>query len=629
MTATLNGDWRAAYPAEEPLPGPGRFELGLCMAGAISAGAYTAGVLDFLIEALDALAAENMRRGPEHALHQVTLKAMGGASAGGMCAAIAALFLDRRFPPVRSPNDTAAMGANPLWRAWVEMIDIDHLLRADDLVSGEPVRSALDCTVLDRIVETTIAALPGLAVARRPWLADPTRVMLTLANLRGVPYALHFSGAEGATSHFMWSHADSVCFTVAPDAGAAASPSAPTRPGEVALDRGALGPETFLGALFRAAALGTGAFPVALRPREVTRRRDDYAYRALLTPASPLGEAEVLDQGAGLPDWPADMGETYRMLVLDGGAMNNEPLDLVRRALAGWGGRNARSGAEAARAVLLVDPFVEPGQPGPDSETGLLATILPLFDALVREARFKPEDLALAAAPDVYSRFLIAPSRGGAWRGASAIAGGYLGGFMGFFSRTYRAHDFLLGRHNCRSLLRRYLVLPHANPLFSTPGWADPALRERFATTPPGRSGGHLPIIPLLVTEDGLDLAADASAPEPAWPAGEFRAADVDARIRARISDVTAQVDATILTPQFRDTVDGFVASKVEEKIADQPLPMRLAAKLFRKQIDCFLSNQVAKAWAAALREPGDRAHAAAMARISAAVREIDRARKG
>ena len=29
------------------------FEIGLVMAGAVSAGAYTAGVVDFLIEALD------------------------------------------------------------------------------------------------------------------------------------------------------------------------------------------------------------------------------------------------------------------------------------------------------------------------------------------------------------------------------------------------------------------------------------------------------------------------------------------------------------------------------------------------------------------------------------------------
>ena len=32
---------------------PKTFEMGLAMAGAISAGAYSAGVLDFLIEALD------------------------------------------------------------------------------------------------------------------------------------------------------------------------------------------------------------------------------------------------------------------------------------------------------------------------------------------------------------------------------------------------------------------------------------------------------------------------------------------------------------------------------------------------------------------------------------------------
>ena len=37
-----------------PKPGPDTpFEIGLVMAGAISAGTYTAGVIDFLIEALD------------------------------------------------------------------------------------------------------------------------------------------------------------------------------------------------------------------------------------------------------------------------------------------------------------------------------------------------------------------------------------------------------------------------------------------------------------------------------------------------------------------------------------------------------------------------------------------------
>jgi hypothetical protein len=77
------------------------------MSGAISAGAYTAGVLDFLVEALDAW--EDARNGPEGdgaPNHRVGLKVMSGASAGGITAAIAAIALvdggdpdGRRKPP--------------------------------------------------------------------------------------------------------------------------------------------------------------------------------------------------------------------------------------------------------------------------------------------------------------------------------------------------------------------------------------------------------------------------------------------------------------------------------------------------------------------------------------------------
>ncbi len=626
MDDNLAVQWWRAYPREEPQPGPGRFELGLCMAGAISAGAYTAGVLDFLIEALDALAARNAEGGDAKPLHSVTVKALGGASAGGMCSAIAALFLDRKFAPVRSLDDTGAQADNPLWQAWVEMIDIDHMLRADDLLPGAPIRSALDCTVLDRIVDTTIARLPSLPVAQRPWVADPMRVILTLANLRGVPYALRFGGRDGATSHFMWSHADSVCFTVTPDAATGGRAAAATRPGEVALDRSDLARGGFLGDLFRAAALGTGAFPVALRPREVTRLRDDYAYRALLTPSGPFGDAPPDNPALGLPDWPVDMDDRYRMLVIDGGAMNNEPLDLVRHALAGWGGRNPRGGESASRAVLMVDPFVEPGAPGPDGEKGLLATIMPLFDALVRQARFKPEDLALAADPEVYSRFLIAPSRGGAWAGKSAIAGGYLGGFMGFFSRAYRAHDFLLGRHNCQSFLRRYFVLPEANDLFAVPGWTE-EVRARFGVTVAGGTR-HLPIIPLCTSAGGVDLGSDAAAPEPAWPAGAFRAEEVKARIEERAGAVTAQVDATTLTPRFRKGAEAYVGRLVGEKIAEQAWPLRVLANAFRRRIDAIALRTLDRAWASSLRVPGEAAAKAATEAIAKAVAELDAAGK-
>ena len=70
------------------------FQIGLTMSGAISAGAYTAGVLDFLIEALDAW--EDARNGPDADTvpgHRVGIKVMSGASAGAITAAIGAIAL--------------------------------------------------------------------------------------------------------------------------------------------------------------------------------------------------------------------------------------------------------------------------------------------------------------------------------------------------------------------------------------------------------------------------------------------------------------------------------------------------------------------------------------------------------
>ena len=43
---------------------PKSFELGLVMAGAISAGAYTAGVVDFLLQALEEWEKEKGKRKP-------------------------------------------------------------------------------------------------------------------------------------------------------------------------------------------------------------------------------------------------------------------------------------------------------------------------------------------------------------------------------------------------------------------------------------------------------------------------------------------------------------------------------------------------------------------------------------
>jgi predicted acylesterase/phospholipase RssA len=81
------------------------FKIGINMAGAVSAGAYTAGVLDFLMEALEEwqtakdgfrafLTQPNSGSNPTPVpLHDTMIDVISGASAGGMCAAIASVMV--------------------------------------------------------------------------------------------------------------------------------------------------------------------------------------------------------------------------------------------------------------------------------------------------------------------------------------------------------------------------------------------------------------------------------------------------------------------------------------------------------------------------------------------------------
>src|SRR5262252_2889598 len=77
------------------------FQIGLTMAGAISAGAYSAGVFDFLIQALEAW--ERARLDPTLAdqipNHRVGIKVITGASAGAITGALGAAGLAQKITP--------------------------------------------------------------------------------------------------------------------------------------------------------------------------------------------------------------------------------------------------------------------------------------------------------------------------------------------------------------------------------------------------------------------------------------------------------------------------------------------------------------------------------------------------
>ena len=86
------------------------FHLGLSLAGAVSAGAYTAGFVDYLLEALSEweLAKQAQKNNPNSNIpnHNVVIDAIGGASAGGMVGMIATLaFYEGNWKPVKKVSN--------------------------------------------------------------------------------------------------------------------------------------------------------------------------------------------------------------------------------------------------------------------------------------------------------------------------------------------------------------------------------------------------------------------------------------------------------------------------------------------------------------------------------------------
>ncbi len=76
---------------------PRTFELALVLGGTVSAGAYTAGALDFLIEALDSWTQLRDANNAAVPRHNVVLRVITGTSGGGVCAAIAGRALAYRI----------------------------------------------------------------------------------------------------------------------------------------------------------------------------------------------------------------------------------------------------------------------------------------------------------------------------------------------------------------------------------------------------------------------------------------------------------------------------------------------------------------------------------------------------
>lgn len=484
------------------------FEIGLTMAGAVSAGAYTAGVMDFLIEALEAYSGARKKPGWDGPTHDVRIPIMSGASAGGMTSSICAIQVfraafdhvwpqdpDRRVPDRRR---------NRLYSSWVEDIDIRRLLETSDIdksASGAPVRSLLCCDVIDKIVAEAFD-LEG-DIRAPEWIGrgadNSLRLRLTLTNLRGVPYAFDIYGAGDPRRYGMLNHGDLLDFKI----GVAPAPE----PGVYALD--VRDTTTAEWDLFRSAAKATGAFPFGLAPRRIKRDSTQYDHISRIR----------YGDGVAPPEKWIETANPYDFVAVDGGTIDNEPLEMTRRFLSGGAQiRNDSDGIKTDKAVVLIAPFPNlletrleevSGAPGNDDAALSLAGVsTKLLSTLINQARFKPDELRRASDEEYYSRYLISPAResNAPLAVRYPIACGAMGGFSGFLHRSFRRHDYLLGRRNAQAFLRWHFVLPEKAELFSE-FHGD---REKWLVRKPGgdayvtvstqkeRGLRALPIIPLV-----------------------------------------------------------------------------------------------------------------------------------
>jgi hypothetical protein len=478
----------------------GSFHLGINMAGAVSAGAYTAGVLDFLTEALEEWYAAKASANPAVPMHDISIDVFSGASAGGMCAAIASAMLQGSFEHIRNPQDPTVTGTNNrFYESWVNKIDIEPLLQQRDLENGAPVMSLLDSTIIDEIAD--YALTPGLATPR-PYISESLTLFLTLTNVRGTPFSLN-GDAEGSAEEDTAYYGDKLQFETV--LGLGTPPLSPfAKPLPIGVDSGSW-------PLLKQAAKATGAFPLFLAPRTIDRPAKDYAYSPW-EPVSDVNPPEVP------PHWPLKPNDTFTTLNVDGGVTDNDPFQLAHDFLAIHNPkalvdpqtaelRNPPEPDKANCAVLTVAPFPADEFFHPDYDfdknSSIFGMLPNLFTVLVSQSRFLGESLAAVMSGQSYSRFVLAPSDVGL-PNKKALQCGLLGAFGGFFERGFRAHDYQLGRRNCQKLLKDHFRLAIANPIIqvglsSFDAAAKDAVIAKFASSDPEQKD-TLPIIPLCGT---------------------------------------------------------------------------------------------------------------------------------
>ena len=513
------------------------YHLGITMAGAVSAGCYTAGVMDYIYEVLDLWerAKEGKTEIPLNLVpkNDVIIDVMGGASAGGMATIMSALYaLDGKINPVKNVPKDPMDSYNVLYDSWVHLNDdkaesgeltFEKLWQTNDLKNG--VLSLLNTSSIDTIAVNAFSKFKDKITSKKKFkehiknnipafISKDLEILLSHTLLSGVPLSVDFktdvakknknSPKHNTYEHFLVSH-----FKL--------------NKGESVDEKSYYWLNPFdaeSSKKMMLSTIATGAFPIGLAYREFDQNQfnDDYVKAAIKRMiygnfgiANPDKENKI-----AFENFP----KRYSSTTIDGGAINNEPYAEVTSVLKERHYKKTKKHQDFG--LIMIDPF-----PDNDSKTSpvkeeeildngiykkvkrkkdILDLIPEIIGTLTNQSRIKRTEILERLSTD-YFRGAIYPSKhvldendNYKYKEKYPIASASFGAFGGFLDINFRKHDFFLGRNNARNFLRYFGSLPYDEASNNVHPMHKDWTQEMIDTFKiPGSNGEiFLPIIPDL-----------------------------------------------------------------------------------------------------------------------------------
>ncbi|MEM6721051.1 MAG: patatin-like phospholipase family protein [Bacteroidota bacterium] len=529
-----------------------KFKICITMAGAVSAGAYTAGVIDYLLESLHLWEEAKMRnrklgethREYDHSIpmHDVELEVLSGASAGGITGTLTVLSLldkDHKFVNKDNPNGDD----NIFYQSWVKMADTDtetslmKLLRTDDLKPDEYPESLLNVAPIETIADNALKTNDHVKFPS--YVSKSLDLVLTTTNLRGLNFNIDFKDSETVITN----HGGFFRYKIANETQTSGIPKNDSSLYFV-LDLENQEHVNYL----KNATLSTSAFPIGLKSREI-KIAHEYVARY---------PKYLFDRSEGIR---VDLkkNDMYTFNSVDGGLINNEPFGICMKVLLE---KNETIREADNYAIMMVDPF--PNQDHDldvyDTKRDIISIAKGMFKALRNQAMFNQDGILEALSLSNRTKFLVEPKRKhksakGWTRSKKDLASAPLSGFGGFLDESFRVHDFHLGRKNCQSFLRYYFAVENDNIKKRFGAEVTAAAKERFSYSDKDDAAKvpkYFPIIPdvralhIINKEfDTENYGKDADLDYPTYPKFDMAAFDktykkpVKKRIRAIIKSLT------------------------------------------------------------------------------------------